>query len=79
MAFQIEWELEERTYLILFTSFDQKTKTLTVEDVVDLSTGEVVTEEWFEREIIFQKELLDKAEKEARSDQIDGFLSGLSI
>lgn len=65
--------------MIIYSNYDQTTKRLTVEDVVHLETGEVVTDQWFESGIVFDKNLIKKAEKEARSSQIDDFLSGLSI
>jgi len=74
----MSFEVEYNGAIVIVGEYDEVSSEIGIEDVVNPDTGEVLTDKWFETGDIYDQELRDKIEDEARGSSIDDFLDELS-
>jgi hypothetical protein len=73
----MRFEVEYKDVVVIVGEYDEVSSEIGIEDVVNPDTGEVLTDKWFENGDIYDRELRDKIEDEARDSSIDDFLDEL--
>lgn len=70
----MSFEIEYKSVIVIVEEYDEITGEIGIEDVVNPDTGEVLTGDWFESGDIYQQDLRNKIEDEARNSQINDIL-----
>ena len=67
-------EVEHKGTVVIVGEYDETTGEIGIEDVVNPDTGEVLTDDWFENGDIYDQQLRNKIENQARNSQIEDIL-----
>ena len=71
------FEIEYKGVIVIVGEYDEATGEIGIEDVVNPDTGEVLTDEWFEKGHIYDQGLTQKIKEQRNEQAIDDFLNQL--
>lgn len=71
----MSFEVQHNGAVVIVGDYDEESKEIGIEDVVNPETGEVLTDEWFESGNIYDPDLRDKIQEKGREGMIDDFLN----
>jgi hypothetical protein len=73
----MSFEVKHNGAVVIVGKYDEKSGEIAIEDVVNPDTGEVLTDDWFESDDIYSRELKDKIKDHQNDQKIDDFIDQL--
>jgi len=70
----MSFEIEHENVIVIVGEYNEQSGEISIEDVVNPETGEVLTDEWFDSGDIYDQKLRQKIKEESRKSQIDDIL-----